>query len=164
MASLHGKGSSYYIHSNNVLGHAGNGIQFNGGTQIWTYSNLLVNCGWHLGPTPDVARSFNNTVVDNNQNLFGACKGFWNTTKKGAGHGIYTGDYSFAIRNSTGTLSEPVDWSKFYCGYSLAEWQTNTNGQDMHSTHVVANGDGTYDSPAILAKAKTMMWEGQLQL
>jgi hypothetical protein len=154
-------GSSYFKHSNNVV-HAGEGIQFNGGTQIWSYTNLLINCGWHLGPTPDVAQSFNNTFVDAATSLVGACDGFWESKGGGRKPGIYTGDFSLGIQNSTGTATS-VDWSKWYCGLSLAEWQQKTGGQDMHSRHVTANGDGTYDSPAVLQQARALMWAGQAE-
>ena len=154
-------GSSYFNHSGNVLVYSG--MQFNGGTQIWSYNNLLVECFWNMWPTPDVARYFNNTVVDSNRNIKGPnCDGFWNrtainVTKPGVKPGIYTGDFNLGIANATGRGD--IDWDSFYCGYSLEEWQANT-GQDMHSRHVVADGSGAYDSPAILAQARRMMWAG----
>ena len=35
-----------------------------GGTNIFTYNNLLIKNGWNLKPTPDSCGSFNNTYVD----------------------------------------------------------------------------------------------------
>ena len=148
-------GSSFYKHSNNVLVYAG--LQFNGGTQIWSYNNLLIEGVWNLGPTPDAARHFNNTVVDNGKNIQngGDCTGFWKSTKPGVAPGIYTGDFNLGVSNATG--QGDVDWDTFYCGHSLAEWQAHT-GQDVHSRHVTANGDGMYDSPTILKAARAMLW------
>ena len=145
-------GSSYYNHSDNVLVYAG--LQFNGGTQIWSYNNLLIEGVWNLGPTPDAARNFYNTVADNGKNIQGRCDGFWKANKPGVKPGIYTGDFNLAISNATG--GGDINWDSFYCGYSLEEWQANT-GQDMHSRHVLANGNGAYDSPAILMKAARAM-------
>ena len=51
-------GASFYKHSNNVLFQGGNGIQFNGGTNIFAHNNLFIRTSWHLGPTPDVAGAF----------------------------------------------------------------------------------------------------------
>jgi hypothetical protein len=61
--------------------------------------------------TPDVAGSFNDTIVDAPHGTFqGACRGFvtpnpktkgghpWNVTP-----GVYTGDYNLIVFNSTGS-------------------------------------------------------------
>ena len=120
-----------------------------------------------LGPTPDVASSFNDTFVDFSQSWQGACVGFWNTTGYPGGKvnrgqpkpGIYTGDFSFAVANSTGR-ENATDWAKYYCGFSLSQWQKHTGGQDMHSTHTTntAGASGEFSSTAMLAKARAMLF------
>ena len=99
-------GASFYTHSNNVLWAPGNpGVQFNGGTEIHTRGNLFIQtkAGWNLGPTPDAASVNNDTLVDNPDGLFsGNCEGFLNAKRKGVPPGIYTGDWNYAVTNSTG--------------------------------------------------------------
>ena len=160
-------GASYYNHSLNILYLSG--LEFNGGTQIHVIGNLFLSSGWSLSRPPDVSSAFNNTIVDSKSWMGGAattCSGFWNTT--GREHsgvqvqpGIYTGDWGQNIMNSTGALSPSatVDWSRYYCGYSLGEWQQHT-GQDKHTRHVVnAHGPaGEFGSSAILAKARAMLY------
>jgi hypothetical protein len=160
-------GASNYLHSNNVLYKTG--VEFNGGTQIHTFGNLFIGSkpgsgGWRIGPTPDVASSFNDTFVDVPKSWQGSCQGFWNTTGKGPGKinqgqpkpGIYTGDYALGVTNSTGQ-GATADFSSYYCGYSLQQWQANTKGQDMHSAQS-SNADGRHSSGTFLAKARAMMF------
>lgn len=97
----------------------------------------------------------------------GGCVGFWNTTGKGSGKintgtpkpGIYAGDYALGVINSTGQGTSP-DWTHYYCGFSLEQWQANTKGQDLHSTHS-SNADGRHGSDVFLAKARAMLFKGQ---
>ena len=104
-----------------------------------------------------MASSFNDTFVDFAQSWTGSCVGFWNTTGHDEGKvnggqpkpGIYTGDFAFSVANSTGTESA-TDWSQYYCGLSLAEWQKNTGGQDMHSTHATSESFSTHHNAASL--------------
>lgn len=153
-------GSSYYNHSYNVLYLTG--IQFNGGTNIFSHNNLLIQANWHLGPTPDVAGSFNNTWIDSPQSLTGSCEGFWHVVNKpkGVKPGIYRGDYSLGVANSTG--QHITDFSKFFCGFSVKEWQRNTGGQDLH-TQTAVNRDGEYSSKVWVAKARAMLFANQLE-
>eukprot|EP01043_Picozoa_sp_COSAG02_P008386 COSAG02_NODE_267_length_26570_cov_7.008235_12_plen_94_part_00 len=75
-------------------------------------------------------------------------------------HAIYTGDYDLGIVNASGKLPPraKVDWSKYYCGYNLGEWQQRTK-QDAHSRHVVSNGiDDKYRSDAILEQARVQLY------
>ena len=161
-------GSSFFTHQNNIILDGQLGLQFNGGTEVSYVSNLLIHCGWHLTATPDVARSFNNTVVDFSTFADGKCSGFW-TSKGKRGKvkpGLYFGDGSLWIKNSTGGLPSggtPVDFSNMFCGLSLEEWQNNSQGQDMHTAPVVAAGPGdpVYGSTAILAQARAMLWENR---
>ena len=165
-------GASNYLHSNNVIyGCGGYGMEFNGGTQIHTVGNLFIQSGWSIGPTPDVASSFYDTFVDNPTSWTdwggAGCAGFWNTTGKGPGKintgtpkpGIYTGDYSLGVVNSTGQ-GTAFPATSYYCGLSLEQWQANTNGQDLHSTHS-SNADGRHGTDVFLAKARAMLFKGQ---
>ena len=75
-------GASFYTHSNNVVYAPKNpGVQFNGGTQIYSIGNLylLTGAGLLLASVPDVAGIFNDTVVDAlPHGLFnGACDSFY---------------------------------------------------------------------------------------
>ena len=93
--------------------------------------------------------------------LNGNCAGFWTpNTKKGAKPGIYTGDHALGVTNSTGQDRQATNMSKFFCGYSLDEWQQHTGGQDAHSRTVV-NTHGEYGSEVWLAKARAMLFAGQ---
>ena len=158
-------GASFYNHSSNILYLAS--IEFNGGTEIHSHGNVYLQTSWVIGRTPDVASSFNDTFVDTPQRFFGGgCLGFWNTTRSHSGPhgaqpkpGIYRGDFSLGVQNSTGKLNPKatIDWSHYNGGYSLAQWQTNT-GQDAHSQQVVANANGVYASEHILAIAKAKLF------
>ena len=68
---------------------------------------ILTTAGWNLGPTPDVAGVFNDTIVDAANLFTGNCKGFLNATKAGVKLGIYTGDWNLAVTNSTPVLPSP---------------------------------------------------------
>ena len=162
-------GASYYRHSSNVMYQTG--MEFNGGTQVHSEGNLFIKAAWSLSRTPDVSSSFNDTFVDSGLRMGGSpdiCQGFWNTTgKRGPTGGqprpgIYTGDYSLGIANSTGTLAPKaaIDWSRYYCGYTLDEWQHHT-GQDAHSVHVANTAgpdQGPFGAAAIVAKARAMLY------
>ena len=167
-------GASYYNHSLNILYLAG--LEFNGGTQIHAWGNLFIKCIWNLNRTPDVASAFNNTFVlsaggGSRPQRFSAggngCELFWNTSWLHQPDGspvtpaIYTGDFDLAIVNASGELppGAVVDWSKYYCGYSLAEWQRATK-QDAHSRHVVSS-NGEWSSGAVLAQAREMLYASQ---
>jgi hypothetical protein len=81
-------GASFYNHTNNVLYLGGNGLQFNGGTNIYSVNNLYIQTGWHLGPTPDVAGSFNDTWIDSPNGAINNgrnCEQFWNASMVGPG-------------------------------------------------------------------------------
>jgi hypothetical protein len=167
-------GASFYNHSSNILYLTG--LEFNGGTQIHAVGNLFIHSSWALSRTPDVCSAFNNTFVlagnsGQRMNAGGnGCELFWNTSwiHKPSGEpvkpAIYTGDFDLGVVNASGELqpSTKVDWSRYYCGYSLAQWQRNSR-QDAHSRHVVNTGaDTRWSSVAILAQAKAMLYAGQM--
>ena len=119
---------------------------------------------------------------------------FWNTTGRKGGKvnqgqpkpGIYTGDFSFAVANSTGSESA-TDWAKYGATaptcfqlaclsnltsatlfeqillWFLAGELAEEHGEDMHSAHAIntAGADGEYSSKAMLAKARAMLFAGQ---
>eukprot|EP00756_Hemistasia_phaeocysticola_P061759 Hpha_TRINITY_DN5172_c0_g1::TRINITY_DN5172_c0_g1_i1::g.193094::m.193094 len=161
-------GASWYEHTGNVLYRCD--IEFNGGTQITTRDNLYFLAGRTLLPTPDVLSMYNDTFVDSTQGLHGShgCPGiynqtFVNATRPGMKVGIYRGDFSTGVVNSTGSLKpgQSPDWSTFWCGMPLAEWQKVT-GQDASSTQRVSDGTADeFSSGALLARARRMMWDGQ---
>ena len=62
----------------------------------------MTTAGWNLGPTPDVAGVFNDTIVDAHVLFTGNCHGFLNETKPNVRPGVYTGDWNLAVANSTG--------------------------------------------------------------
>lgn len=154
-------GASYYTHSNNVIYAPGNpGIQFNGGTQIQTRHNLylLTTAAWNLGPTPDAAAVYNDTIVDAPVMFSGQCDGFYTEIKSGVAPGIYTGDWNLGVMNSTGHSSDlGGNFSHYFCGGSLTQWQQNTSGQDLRS-HVCINVDGQCGSEMWLQRAREMLW------
>eukprot|EP00039_Didymoeca_costata_P024282 m.9868 g.9868 ORF g.9868 m.9868 type:complete len:1044 (+) comp4155_c0_seq1:84-3215(+) len=144
-------GSSYYKHSNNVLYKSG--IQFNGGTQIHAIGNLIIYGMWHLGPTPDAAKAFDNTFVETSNVFTGACTGFF----EGNSPGIYTGDYNVAVLGTTG---KPVSGGIQFCGIALSDWQNDTQGEDMHSTTINAT-EANITPNDIVSRAKVMLYNGQ---
>ena len=169
-------GASYYNHSSNILYLTG--LEFNGGTQIHAVSNIFIHSNWDLSHPPDVSSAFNNTFVlpgSSGQRFStggGVCAEMWNTSTmhdpdgKQIKHAIYTGDFDLGIVNASGELppSAKVDWSKYYCGYTLDEWQQNSK-QDAHSRHVVSHGiDEEYGSNAILAQARAQLYASQEHL
>jgi hypothetical protein len=109
----------------------------------------------------DVAQSFNNTWVDSPKgNINGNCLQFWNTSKKGAKPAIYTGDYALGVANTTG--EHPPDLTKFFCGFTLEEWQQNTGGQDLHS-RTVYNKNGEYGAKIWIAEARSKLFAAHQQ-
>lgn len=83
----------------------------------------------------------------------------WKDGKKGtAGH------HSAICNNGQSqldsTLGHAEDFSQFFCGGSLADWQRNTKGQDMHSS-TCTNAKGECGSAMWLQRARELLWAGQ---
>jgi hypothetical protein len=102
--------------SGNVMYNAG--MEFNGGTQVFTHGNLFVHGGWTMcASPPDYGGGSFDTYVDNSflfTSICGMaqCEAFWkdnvtNHTAAGNKRCIYESDYNTIVRNSTGTAPSP---------------------------------------------------------
>ena len=161
-------GASFYTHSKNVIYAPRNpGVQFNGGTDIFSVGNLYLQTGsgWLLASIPDVAGIHNDTIVDAlPHGLFGgACGGFFSNSpqakSKNAKPGIYNGNWNLGVFNSTGDGKGTEIADHFFCGESLSRWQGRlvSKGQDEDSG-TCTNANGECSSARWLSQARQMLW------
>jgi hypothetical protein len=144
------------------------GMEFNGGTQVFSRKNLFIHGGWTIcAAPPDYGGGSYDTYIDSAfmwSSLCGMdkCAAFWqanvtNHTAAGNAPCKYEGDFNVAVVNSTGTLATPfTGWDSFYCGLGLEEWRARMN-QDRSTVQL--NGDPEYTPPKVLARARAMLWQ-----
>jgi len=161
-------GASWYNMSGNVMYNAG--MEFNGGTQVFTHGNLFVHGGWTVcAAPPDYGGGSFDIFVDNPfmwTSICGMdkCLPFWtpNATAHNPNVGsktcIYKGDNNIIVHNSTGTdvHSSPGGDTQL-CGLTLQGWQSKVH-QDANTHEVASNGEGMYNAQKIMDKAYHLMW------
>lgn len=152
-------GASWFNMTSNVMYNAG--MQWNGGSQVYTYGNVMIKGGWTLTSYLDVGGSSYDTFVDNPFAWAGGpsrCDPFFEgPPATGEPAETYRGDHNVVVQNSTGRAAS-VDWSKVWCGAELAAWQRGTK-QDAHTKEV--NG-GTYTPEFVLKLARQALYKDVL--
>lgn len=158
-------GASWYNMSGNVMYNAG--MEFNGGTQVFTHGNLFVHGGWTVcAAPPDYGGGSNDLFVDNPfmwTSICGMdkCLPFWeanqtNHTAAGSKPCVYHGDHNTIVTNSTGTDRGSNPQNQL-CGLTLGDWQSKMH-QDLNTVQLNANGAGEYSSEQIMDRAHELMW------
>eukprot|EP01051_Picozoa_sp_SAG22_P022121 SAG22_NODE_5175_length_1070_cov_0.857878_1_plen_260_part_00 len=173
-------GASWFNMSENVCYAASSAMEFNGGTQVYTRSNLFVQGGWTIcAAPPGVGGGSFDTVVDSDFFWRGICGDdkclpLWEpnnaTHQTSAGmcknltHGckpaILESDHNTIVLNSTGASTHAPDFSSYFCGIDQRDWATKT-GSDSHTKFVHADGkDPSYSPDAVLARARELLFRG----
>jgi hypothetical protein len=166
-------GASWYNMSSNVMYNAG--MEFNGGTQVFTHRNLFIHSGWtSCASPPDYGGGAFDTYIDSAfqyESICGMdkCAAFWqpnvtNHTAAGNKPAIFLSDYNTFVVNSTGrqtqTPSKAGANTRYYCGLTLAEWQAKV-GQDKHTRFLNGSNNGApqYTPEKVLAYARRLLWQ-----
>ena len=154
--------------TNNVCYGSKSAMEFNGGTQVYTKSNLFVQGGWTLCASPPMVGGGSHDVYIDAPRMWSGlcgddkCRPFWlwnitNQTAAGSKPARYTGDYNTIVVNSTGA-GRPTDFDLdgYFCGLNMSTWSNLTKG-DGHTTITNGAGSAEWSPDAVLLRARRML-------